>query len=146
MRKCVRPSPSSTWSSAGSVVHFALHLVGLLGNPAKDGSVRHQRMEEWRGMWCRWCRWWWCYCHSCRWHLISFMRSSLSELKCSPDSFIPALLCCCAGVFGLALNQPLKPRDLTLVLKLSVIQWVHFGVLLSESYWCSFHGSRFRFL
>jgi len=39
-------------------LHFALHLVGLLGNPATDLFETHQRMEwsnwkeEWRGMWC----------------------------------------------------------------------------------------------
>lgn len=36
--------------------------------------------------------------------------------------FCVSRLFCCAGVFVLALNQPLKPRDLTLVRKLCVIQ------------------------
>lgn len=64
--QCADQVEEQQWGNASVLplpdLHFALHLVGLLGNPATDLLEAHQRMEwsnwkeEWRGMWCRW----WC--------------------------------------------------------------------------------------
>lgn len=90
--QCTDQVEEQQWGNASVLplpdLHFALHLVGLLGNPATDLLEAHQRMEwsnwkeEWRGMWCRW----WCsYSGGAAvvdiWSL--FMRSFLSGLKCS---------------------------------------------------------------